>query len=82
LLDLLGLFCLWPSVVVCDFDPDLSGIFSSVAQIVPQVVLAPARHDDLLEIDPGLANDLGLLVIVKQRHLQLVVIRGVVNCES
>lgn len=81
LLDLLRSLFLRPRIVVCDFDPDLSRILSSVAEIVPQIVLAAPRNNDILEIDPGLTNDLGLLVIVKEGHLQLEVVWRVVYCK-
>lgn len=82
LLYLFRLLLLWPSVVVRDFDSDLPGVFAFAIQVMPQVILSPAWDDDLAQIDPSLSNYLGFLIIVKHRHLQLVVIRRVVYCES
>jgi hypothetical protein len=49
---------------------------------MPQVVLAAAWHDDVLEVYPGLPNKVCLLVIVEDRHLELVVVGRIVDCET
>lgn len=81
-LDLLGPLFLGSGVVVRDLDSDLAGILAPVAQVVPNVVLSATGDDNLLQVDPRLTNDLGLLIVVEQRHLQLVVVRGVVHGKS
>jgi hypothetical protein len=49
---------------------------------VPQVVLTAAWHDDVLEVYPGLPDKVGLLVIVEDRHLELVIVGRIVDCEA
>jgi len=58
-------FWLRSCVVVRDFNPDFAGIFTLAAQRMPQIILPATGDNDLLEIDPSLSNDIGLLVIIE-----------------
>lgn len=49
---------------------------------MPQVVLAAARDDNVTQVDPCLTYQVGLLIIVENRDLELVVVWGVVNSET
>ena len=81
MLDLLGLLLLWTRIVVCNFDPDLSCIFALTTQGMPNIILSSTRNDHLLQIDPSLANNLSLLVIVEYRNFELIVVGRVVDCK-
>lgn len=69
------------SVVIGDFDADLASILAFAVQGVPLVALATAGYNNAVEVDPGLTNELRLLVIVKHRDFQLVVVRAIVHVE-
>jgi len=49
---------------------------------MPQVILAAARDNNVTQVDPGLSYQVGLLIIVEDRDLELVVVWGVVNSET
>ena len=49
---------------------------------MPLIALSAARDNDVAQVNPGLSDQLSLLVVIKHRHFQLVVIRGVVDNES
>lgn len=77
-----GLLGLWPDIVVCDLHANLSGILALEGQVAPQVVLSSAGNNDIPEVDPCLSNEVRLLIVVKHRHLELVVVWGIVDGES
>lgn len=77
-----GLFWFWPAVVVGYFDSNVSSILASARQALPEVVLAATRDDDVAQIDPCLANQLGLLVIVENGQLKLEVVWTVMDGEA
>lgn len=66
-------------VIVGDFDSDLTSVFALAGQVLPEVVLAAAWNDDVAQVNPGLPNQLGFLVVVEDGHLELVVVRRVVD---
>lgn len=72
---------LWTGVVVGELDTDLASILALASQIVPQIVLAAARDDNVTQVDPCLSYQVGLLIVVEDRNLELVVVWGVVNSE-
>ena len=49
---------------------------------MPVVVLASTRDDQIFEIDPGFADQIGLLVVVENGDLELKVVRRLVNGEA
>lgn len=49
---------------------------------MPKVILSSAWYHDLSKLDPSLSDQVRLLIVVKNRDLQLVVIWGIMNCES
>lgn len=49
---------------------------------MPTVALTAAGQDDVLEVDPCLADELGLLVVVEDGDFELVVIGRLMNGES
>lgn len=73
---------LWTSVVVGELDADLTSILALASQVVPQVILAAARDDNVTQVDPCLSYQVGLLIVVEDRNLELVVVWGVVNSEA
>lgn len=73
---------LWTGVVVSELDPDLTGILALAGQVMPQVVLATARDNNVTQVDPCLSYQVGLLIVVEDRDLELVVIWGIVNSET
>jgi hypothetical protein len=50
-------------VVVGDFEANLAGVLASAGQVLPDVALTAAGDNDALEVDPGLADQIGLLVV-------------------
>lgn len=60
-----GLLGFGTVVVVSDFDPDLSCVFSPAGQVLPQVALAATKHDDVSQVDPGFSYQFGLLVVIE-----------------
>jgi hypothetical protein len=70
------------AVIVCDLDSNLASILSPAGKVLPNVLLSTAGYDDVLQVDPCLANEIRLLVVGENRNLKLVVIRGVVNGEA
>lgn len=73
---------LWTSVVVGELDADLTSILALASQVVPQVILAAARDNNVTQVDPCLSYQVGLLIVVEDRNLELVVVWGVVNSET
>jgi hypothetical protein len=69
-------------VVVGELDADFSSIFALADQAVPVVGLAAAVCNYSVEVDPGLANQLCLLVVVEDGHLEAVVVGRVVDGEA
>ena len=49
---------------------------------MPVVVLTASRNDQVLQIHPGLSNQVGLFIVVENRNLQLVVVGGLVDRKS
>jgi hypothetical protein len=78
----LGLLSLRARVVVRDLHADLAGVLALAGEAEPLVALAAARRDNGREVRPGLANQLRLLVVVEDRHLQAVVVGRVVDGEA
>lgn len=76
------LLWLWSSVVVGELDTDLTSILALASQVVPQVILAAARHNNVTQVDPCLSYQVGLLIVVEDRNLELVVVWGVVDSET
>lgn len=70
---------LGPRVVVGDFYSDLAGVFSSAAERLPNISLTAAGDDDASEVDPRLADQVGLLIVGEDGNLELVVIGGIVD---
>lgn len=64
----------WPGIVVSHLDANLTGILSSVLQRMPLVALAASGDDQVLQIDPGFADQVGLFVIVEDRDLESEVV--------
>jgi hypothetical protein len=77
-----GLVGLRTTVVKGDLESDFTGIFSSAAQGLPDVTLTAAGNNNVLEINPRLANQIRLLVIGEHGHLELVVVGRVVDSEA
>lgn len=73
---------LGPRVVVCELYPQFAGIFALVVQSLPEIALAAARSNDLGEIDPGLADEIGALVFAEDGDFELVVVGGLVDGEA
>ncbi len=71
-----------PGVVVGQFHTNIASIFALEVQLMPQVVLAAARHNDIVEVDPGFTDEVCFLVVVEDGALQFVVVGGVVDVES
>lgn len=73
---------LWAGVVVGELDPDLASILALASQVMPQVILATARDNNVTQVDPGLSYQVGLLIIVEDRDLELIVIWRIMNGEA
>lgn len=73
---------LGPSVVVSHLDTDVACVPSSVLQRMPLVALAASGNNEVFQIDPGLADQVGSLIIVEHRDFQAEVIWGFVDCKS
>lgn len=76
------LLWLWASIVVGELDADLTSILALASQVVPQVILAAARDNNVTQVNPCLSYQVGLLIVVEDRNLELVVVWGVVNSET
>lgn len=74
-----GLLWLWSTIVVGDFDSNLAGILPSACQVLPNVFLSAARNNNVLEVDPRLADEISLFIICENRDLELVVVGRVVD---
>jgi hypothetical protein len=71
-----------PGVVVGHLHSDVSSILSLVVQLMPKIVLTAARHDYFGEVEPGFANEVGLLVVVEYGAFELIVVGRVMDGES
>ena len=54
----------------------LASIFSFVIELLPKILSFSTRHDELGEVDPSFANEIGSLVVIEEGALELVVIRS------
>lgn len=89
-MDLLGRLCtplddglvLGSGVIVSHLDANVTGIPSAVLQRMPRITLAATGDDEVFQIDPGLADQVGSLIIVEHRDFQTEVIGGFVDCET
>jgi hypothetical protein len=68
-------------VVVCQLDPDFSRVFFPALQLLPFVALAATRNYDLCQVDKGISDEIGFLVVVENRELEAVVIGSVEDLE-
>lgn len=73
------LLWLGPRIVECDLYADFSSIFAFAGQLMPYVRLSSARDDGITEVNPCFSDQFRLLVVVENRHLQLVVVWRVVH---
>jgi hypothetical protein len=69
-------------VVVGQFQTSFSGVLALAIETVPDVALAAARYDDFGKVDPRLANELRLLVVVEDGDFEVVVVGRVVYGEA
>ena len=69
-------------VVVCQFDPDISCVLSLEIQLSPLITLSTTRYDHVLQVNPGLADEVRLLVVIKHGAFQLVVVGRLVYSKS
>lgn len=73
---------LWPGVVVCELNSQLSGVFALAVQPLPEIALASARHQNLIQVDQCLANQIcRLLVLAEDGNLERMVVKRVVDSE-
>jgi hypothetical protein len=56
-------FWLWSTVVVRNLDSNLAGVLSFARKILPDIFLTSTRDDDVFQVDPRLADEVGLLVV-------------------
>lgn len=70
---------LGPFVVVCQLDSQLAGVLALEGETLPEIALAATGHDDLGKIDPGLANQVGALVLAEDGDFDAVVVGRVVH---
>lgn len=76
------LFLFGPSLLLrflsCIIERKLRSYFASVfaleCELLPEISLAASKLDDVGEIYPCLPDEVGLLVIIEHRYLQLVVV--------
>lgn len=61
-------------IVVGDFDANLASVFTFTAEIMPLIVLAATGNDNVSQVDPGLADDVCLFVVVENGDFELVII--------
>ena len=73
---------LWPRVVVCQLQIDLARVFALEVESMPPVVFASSWYADFGKMDVSLADQIRLLVIVKDGEFEIVVVGRVVYCES
>lgn len=71
-----------PAVVECDLHADLARILAAAGEVVPLIALPATADDDVLEVYPRLANEVGLFVVVEHGNFELVVVRAIVNDEA
>jgi hypothetical protein len=64
----------WPGIVVSHLDAHFTSILSSALQRMPLVALASSGDDQVFQIDPGFADQVGLFVIVEDRYLESEVV--------
>jgi hypothetical protein len=76
------LFGFWTSVVVGQFQARLSSVLPLTIEGVPDVALAAAGNDDFGQADPSFANELRLLVVVEDGHLEAVIVGRLVHGEA
>lgn len=77
-----GLVWLRSAIVEGDLDPDLASILALAGEALPDVVLSASGDDDVPQVDPGLPNQVGSLVVGEDGDLELVVVRRVVDGEA
>ena len=66
-------------IVEGKFYPYFSRVSSFAVELVPSIILTATWNDKLVEFDPGFTYQVGLSVIIENRNLQLIVIRGIVD---
>jgi len=76
------LLCLGAGVVVGHFHADFTRVLALAVEAEPLIALSSAGRDDGLEVRIGLANQLRLLVVVEDGHLEAVVVGRVVDSEA
>jgi hypothetical protein len=74
-----GLLWFWAGVIISYFKAQLASILPLVIELVPLIALAAARDDNGSEVNPCLADQLCPLVVVEDRHLDLIIVRRVVD---
>ena len=79
---LIHLLWLRASIVVREFHPHFTSVFSSAVEIVPSIALPSTCHNDFCEVDPSLADELSLLVVIEDRHFEVLVVRRVMYGEA
>jgi hypothetical protein len=65
---------LGPGIVVSHLDANFTSILSSALQRMPLVTLASSGDDQVFQIDPGFANQVGLFIIVEYRYFESEVV--------
>jgi hypothetical protein len=56
-------------IVVGHLDPNITSIFASALEWMPVVVLASSGDDQVLQVNPGLSNQVCLFIVVEYGHL-------------
>lgn len=72
----------WSSIIIGHFDADFPSVFALEVKLMPLITLPTTRDDQVIQVNPCLADQIGLLVVVKNRHLEPVVIGGFMDGEA
>lgn len=70
------------NVVVCQFDTNLPSISPLAIEVMPTICSSTTTDHDILQAHPRLADEIGFLVVIKDRYFELVIIRRVMDGEA
>ena len=76
------LFRLGPGIVVGQLNADFASIFTPAIETMPGITLSTTRRQYAFQANPGFSNQFRLLVVVENRHLEIMIIGRIVNLEA
>ena len=69
-------------IIECKLGSHLASILAFECKLLPNISLTTSELDYICKVDPCFSNEVGLLVVVEHRHLELVIVGRVVHSEA